>query len=135
MRPKVWRALDELYAGVFDGRTYEEIEREAPEEFAARKADKLGYRYPRGESYLDVIRRLDVVVHEIERLRDPVLLIGHQGIIRVLYAYFMGMDRAKCPFLSIPLNHVIKLTPGAYKCQEERICLLRSKKDAEPNSC
>jgi hypothetical protein len=26
MRPKVWRGLDELHAGVFDGMSYEQIE-------------------------------------------------------------------------------------------------------------
>ncbi len=30
--------------------TYKEIEVAAPEEFGDRKRDKLGYRYPRGES-------------------------------------------------------------------------------------
>ena len=37
-----------------------------------------GYRYPRGESYLDVFQRLDTIVHELERQRDPVLIIAHQ---------------------------------------------------------
>jgi len=36
--------LDEIQAGIFDGMTYAEIEQNMPEEFAARKADKLGYR-------------------------------------------------------------------------------------------
>ena len=40
-RPQV---LDEIQAGIFDGMTYAEIEQNMPEEFAARKADKLGYR-------------------------------------------------------------------------------------------
>jgi len=40
-----WRqVLDEIQAGIFDGMTYAEIEQNMPEEFAARKADKLGYR-------------------------------------------------------------------------------------------
>lgn len=47
------RNLDEIYAGVCDGMTYAEIEATFPEEFARRREDKLGYRYPRGESYLD----------------------------------------------------------------------------------
>ena len=37
--------------------TYDEIKACDPEEFAMRKLDKLGYRYPRGESYLDVLQR------------------------------------------------------------------------------
>lgn len=42
-----WRGgqvLDEIQAGMFDGMTYAQIEQTMPEEFAARKADKLGYR-------------------------------------------------------------------------------------------
>ena len=38
------QVLDEIQAGVFDGMTYAQIEQTMPEEFAARKADKLGYR-------------------------------------------------------------------------------------------
>ncbi|XVF20329.1 hypothetical protein REPUB_Repub11eG0188900 [Reevesia pubescens] len=59
--PKIqWRALDEINAGVCDGMTYEEIKKNMPEEYESRKKDKLRYRYPRGESYLDVIQRFRV---------------------------------------------------------------------------
>ena len=45
MRQRAWNNLDELFAGVCDGMTYEEIESVYPEEFARRAADKLAYRY------------------------------------------------------------------------------------------
>jgi broad specificity phosphatase PhoE len=38
------QVLDEIQAGMFDGMTYAQIEQTMPEEFAARKSDKLGYR-------------------------------------------------------------------------------------------
>ena len=38
------QALDEIAAGIFDGMSYEEIEEQQPEEFRARKSDKLRYR-------------------------------------------------------------------------------------------
>ena len=44
-------------AGAFDGWTYAQIEAAHPDEFAARRADKLRYRYPAGESYMDVVQR------------------------------------------------------------------------------
>ena len=51
--PKLrWKVLDEIQAGAFDGWTYAQIEAEHPSEFAARKRDKLRYRYPAGESYM-----------------------------------------------------------------------------------
>lgn len=40
--------------------------------------DKLAYRYPRGESYLDVIARLEPMILEMERHREPLLIISHQ---------------------------------------------------------
>lgn len=37
--------LDEIQARIFDGWTYEQIEQQMPQEYAARKKDKLKYRY------------------------------------------------------------------------------------------
>lgn len=116
-----WRALDEIDAGVCDGMTYDEIESAMPEEYAARARDKLNYRYPRGESYQDVIHRLDPVVLEIERQRTPVLVISHQAVLRTLYAYFASIAPEQSPHTSIPLHAVIKLTPHAYGCEQECI--------------
>ena len=123
-RKKPRRNLDELYAGTCDGMTYKEIQEVFPEEFSRRQADKLSYRYPRGESYMDVTLRLEPLAQEMERIREPLLIVGHQGILRILYAYFMGLDRKEAPYVSIPLNNVIELTPHAYGCHEKRYCLM-----------
>jgi broad specificity phosphatase PhoE len=124
-RPMARRNIDELYAGACDGMTYKEIEEVFPEEFAQRQDDKLSYRYTRGESYMDVILRIEPVAQEMERVREPVLIVGHQGILRILYAYFMGLDRKDAPYVNIPLNNVIELSPHAYGCHERRFCLMR----------
>ena len=50
------RQLNEIEAGDFDGMTYEDVAEMHPVEFADRDADKLRYRYPNGESYVDVCR-------------------------------------------------------------------------------
>lgn len=118
------RNLDEIYAGTCDGMTYKEIEETYPEEFAARQADKLSYRYPRGESYMDMTLRLEPLAHDLERSREPLLIIAHQGIHRILYSYFMGLTREEAPYVKIPLNHIIILKPHAYGCHEERVCLM-----------
>lgn len=60
MRQRVYRNLDEIYAGTYDGMTEEQIAT-ADERFGSdRKVDKLATRYPHGESYLDLITRLEV---------------------------------------------------------------------------
>lgn len=121
-RPTVeWRALDEIYAGDCDGMTYDEIRQHDPGAFEARSHDKLNYRYPRGESYRDVIRRLEPVLVEIEREQRPVLVVAHQAVLRALYAYLMDKPSRDCPFLPIPLHTVIRLTPTTYGCDETRI--------------
>jgi broad specificity phosphatase PhoE len=119
-----WRSLDEIDAGVCDGLTYHEIRERMPAEFAARARDKLRYRYPMGESYQDVIQRLDRVIIELERHRTPVLVVAHQAVLRALYAYFVDLPPERCPHVSIPLHTIIQLTPKAYGCAEERVPLL-----------
>jgi broad specificity phosphatase PhoE len=74
----VLRNLDEIFAGEYEGMTYSEIEKRQPDEASLRKMDKIGYRYPRGESYFDLIARLDPLVHELESYKEPVLVVSHQ---------------------------------------------------------
>mmetsp|Transcript_38809 Transcript_38809/g.77329 ORF Transcript_38809/g.77329 Transcript_38809/m.77329 type:complete len:139 (+) Transcript_38809:3-419(+) len=109
MAHRIYRNLDEVYAGDFEGFTYEEIKKASPEEASLRKLDKLGYRYPRGESYYDIIARLDLPVQQLETFHEPILIIGHQAVHRVLYAFLTGVEREMAPELNIPLHTVIKL--------------------------
>jgi broad specificity phosphatase PhoE len=123
IEPGPWKALDEIHAGLCDGMTYTEIERDLPAEFEARARDKFHYRYPRGESYLDVVQRVDRVLIELERYRTPVLVIAHRAVLRALSGYFLQLPPAETPHLPMPLHHVIQLTPSAYGCEEERVAL------------
>ena len=72
----------------------------------------------RGESYLDVIARLEPIIMEMERHREPLLIVGHQGILRIIYAFYMGLSRAEAPYVSVPLNCVLQLVPSAFSCEE-----------------
>jgi len=118
--PWAWRALDEIDAGICDGMTYPQIKEQMPEVHTARTADKFRYRYPRGESYEDVIQRLDPLIIQVERQTKPLLIIGHQAVLRALYAYLMDKPPSECPRLELPLHTVIQLTPTAYACDEQR---------------
>ena len=53
-----------------------------------RHSSPLLLRYPSGESYLDVIQRLEPVIIEIERERECVCIVAHQAVLRALYGYF-----------------------------------------------
>ena len=48
--------------------TYEEIQEKYPKEFALRDQDKYHYRYPKGESYEDLVHRL-----------EPIIMVGAGG--------------------------------------------------------
>jgi len=111
------KVLDEIDAGICDGMTYKQIAEQMPGEYARRKADKLSYRYPRGESYEDVISRLDPLILELERQQDPVLIVSHNAVIRVLLGYLSDLERIAVPHLNIPLHTIISLTPRAYGCE------------------
>ncbi|XP_066362241.1 6-phosphofructo-2-kinase/fructose-2,6-bisphosphatase-like isoform X1 [Miscanthus floridulus] len=123
--PKIqWRALDEINSGVCDGMTYEEIKKNMPEEFESRKKDKLRYRYPRGESYLDVIQRLEPVIIELERQRAPVVVISHQAVLRALYAYFADRPLREVPEIEMPLHTIIEIQMGVLGVEEKRYKLM-----------
>jgi 6-phosphofructo-2-kinase len=113
---KQMRMLDELNAGVMEGLTYSCISTQFPEEYRARKADKLHYRYPGpgGEGYLDIINRLRPVIVELERMTDHVLLVGHRSVARVLLAYFRGLGREEVADLDVPLGMLYCLEPKPY---------------------
>jgi broad specificity phosphatase PhoE len=119
-----WKALDEIDAGICDGLTYEAIAAKWPEEYAQRSKSKFTYRYPRGESYADIVLRLEPLMVELVRQRTPVLIISHQATLRVLYSYLTDLNPSQCPEVLIPLHTVMQLTPKAYSAEEVRHELL-----------
>jgi len=78
IKPVALKMLDEIGSGSFDGMTYAEIEEKYPNEANERKIDKLRYRYPSGESYMDVIHRLEPVIFAIEKSQEPVIIVRQQ---------------------------------------------------------
>ncbi|KAJ2434988.1 Fructose-2,6-bisphosphatase, partial [Coemansia sp. RSA 2424] len=110
-----WKALDELDAGLCDGLTYEDVEEQYPEEYAMRDENKFEFRYRGGESYRDVVLRLEPVIMELERQQN-IMIISHQAVLRCIYAYFLDIGPEELPYLKIPLHTVMKLTWTAYGC-------------------
>ena len=125
-----WRCLQEIDVGICDSLTYKQVKERWPEEFEARTKDKLRYRYPRGECYLDIIERLEPVIMALESEREPVMVVAHQAVHRCLYAYFRNIPPHEVPFISIPLHEVIEIIPQAYGCTEKRHKLM----DVNPHS-
>ncbi|QQP35134.1 Uncharacterized protein FKW44_023276 [Caligus rogercresseyi] len=110
-----WKLLNEIDAGICEELTYEQILGQFPEVYRARRNDKLGFRYPGGESYRDVITRLEPVIMELERSKD-VLVVSHTAVIRCILAYFTDGRLADMPYIEVPLHTLVKLTPSAQGC-------------------
>ncbi|BES96411.1 6-phosphofructo-2-kinase [Nesidiocoris tenuis] len=115
-----WKALNEIDAGICEEMTYEEIKSKYPDDFTARDQAKFTYRYPRGESYEDLVARLEPVIMELER-QGNVLVVSHQAVIRCLLAYLLDKSADELPYLHVPLHTIIKLTPVAYGCKVDYI--------------
>ena len=91
--PTVDDRLRELDFGRLEGRTYEEIEREEPELFRRWMETPTLVRFPGGESYADLRKRVasavaDVVAANSER---TVALVSHGGVIRAALAVVLGL--------------------------------------------
>lgn len=114
------KLLDEINPGLGDGLSYEELAQKFPEEIAERNRDELHYRCPRGESYMDVIQRIEPIIFEMERIKSPIIVIGHLGMLKCLYGYFANLPIEKIPLIELPMHYVIKFVPEAYGFYETR---------------
>ncbi|KAK6628433.1 hypothetical protein RUM43_002247 [Polyplax serrata] len=129
--------LNELDAGVCEGLTYEEMQEHYPQEFAWRDQDKLRYRYPWGESYLDIMQRLEPVLMQLES-EDNILVLSHQAVLRCILGYFLDNSVEQLPYLEVPLHTIIKLTSDGYNYKMELIKLNVDCVDTtrrRPNDC
>ena len=117
------RLLNEIHGGVCENMTTYEIEEKYPEIMRDRKVDKLRYRYPEGESYLDLIERLKYFVLQLRSFKKPILIVAHNAIIKVLLGYFKEIPHDEIPHVGVNLNEVIKLIPNSKNYSKEKIKL------------
>jgi len=119
----VSRLLNEIHAGICENMTVSEIEEKHPDIIKQRNDNKLCYRYPEGESYLDLIERLQHFILQILSIDKPIIIVAHQAINRVLLGYFLGINKENLPYEKINLNEVIKLVPNDKGYRKEIIKL------------
>jgi broad specificity phosphatase PhoE len=92
------------------------VQERFPEVHAQREQDKYHARYPRGESYADLVERLEPRLLELERTvfrclhtvryltrQQNVLVVCHQAVARCLLAYFKNVDdiEAELPYMEV----------------------------------
>lgn len=69
-------------------------------------------RFPGGESYKDLIKRLESVVVDMEQQVIPTLIVSHVSVLQVLIAYFRKSPVRDCMHIEVPLHTVLKFTPA-----------------------
>ncbi|RLN02399.1 hypothetical protein BBJ28_00005495 [Nothophytophthora sp. Chile5] len=104
--------LNPLDKGECYGLTMDQMKEDMPEAFAAYEKDPWRTRFPGGESYRDLMLRLEPILIDIEQHTGPVLVVSHISTLQVLYAYFLGAPIESCPDLEIPFHSVLELVPN-----------------------
>lgn len=87
-----------------------------------KKLENIFFRFDHGESYFDVILRLDQVIHDLERSGNICLILADDSIIKCIYAYFKSININEIPLIELSDKCIIKLEDSVYKDNiEERI--------------
>lgn len=102
--------LTEINFGIFENMTWEEIEKNHKEESQRWIEDKHRYKFPQGESYEDIIKRISPF---LDNVPDNSLLISHFGVIQSILYYWNIVDES---------------TLWKYKISNCDIIVLRNKK-------
>ncbi|KAG5981351.1 hypothetical protein E4U55_003029 [Claviceps digitariae] len=92
-----------------------------PEEAEKHELDPYHHRWPRAESYHDLAVRLEPIILELEREQNDLLIIAHESVLRVLYAYLMHCSTREIPTLKFPRDEIIEIIPAAYQNEAKRI--------------
>ena len=101
--------LNEINAGIYEHFTYDQVKKDNINEFNKRKKDKFNYRYPDGESYKDLEDRVLKIFIEITNNNDNVFILAHNAVLRVIFGYLYKFDKAKIPYLDIPLHNLYRI--------------------------
>ncbi len=85
--------LKEISLGEFEGKTFEEIEAKSPELAREMGTDPVKFRYPGGESFMDLAERTYRAFWEITTRSGgkTVVIFSHGGVNRTIIASLLGM--------------------------------------------
>lgn len=113
--------MSQMNPGVCERLSERAIRRLYPDEVEKHGLDPYHHRYPRAESYHDLAVRLEPIILELEREQNDLLIIAHESVLRVLYAYLMHCSTMEIPSLRFPRNEIIEIIPAAYQNEAKRV--------------
>ena len=109
--------LNPMHRGAATGMVKGEIQAEFPKFSRYWAVDPMRSRWPGGETFADVRKRINGTLIEIEQQPTPVLVISHVAALQLLVAYFTGRPVSRAHTIPIPRHTVIVLRPlrgGSY---------------------
>ncbi|ODA84028.1 hypothetical protein RJ55_02546 [Drechmeria coniospora] len=113
--------MSQINPGICEKMSERVIRQMYPEEVEKHELDPYHHRYPRAESYHDLAVRLEPIILELEREQNDLLIIAHESVLRVLYAYLMHCSTMQIPLLKFPRDEIIEIIPAAYQNEAKRI--------------
>ena len=108
--------FNEIHAGICEGMTYQEIQNTMPEVANARKRNKYGYVYPRGEGYATMEKRVHRGLQKVFYLNnydDDIMIVGHRAVNRMILSDFLFRPKEEVPYIYMPQHRYyhIQITP------------------------
>jgi 6-phosphofructo-2-kinase/fructose-2,6-biphosphatase 1 len=116
--------LNPLDKGDFVGKELDEIRTTNPSWYSRLEKNPFTTRFPGGESYKDLIRRLESVVVDLEQQVIPTLVVSHVSVLQMLIAYFRRSPVEEAMQIEVPLHSVIKFSPvrgGGWKESQHQL--------------
>lgn len=84
------KRINELNFGAFEGKSYEQLLDEFPEECEVWSSDWKNFAPPNGESYINMYNRVRDFIKDLEKEEESNILIAtHGGVMRTFFAYIM----------------------------------------------
>jgi len=90
---------------------WKEMKKRHPDLFQEFEVDPLNWQFPGGERYVDMVKRLESVLIDVEMCTHPVLIVSHITTLQVLLSYFKGLPLEEAWKLSLPKDVVVEVSP------------------------
>ena len=97
--------LKEIYFGLWQTYTMDELKETQAELVAAREADKFNFTPPMGESYAQVLARIR---SWLPYVTEDAVIVCHGGVLRMLDHHFNGTPTDEVAHQLIPQDRIYK---------------------------
>jgi broad specificity phosphatase PhoE len=101
--------LREIHYGHWEGELWHELPTTDPAGYAAREADRWGWRPTGGESYRDLSERVAQWLCEVDR---DAVVSAHGGVMRVLRGLSLALEPVEMFQLDVPQDKVLVIEAG-----------------------